>query len=138
MVVQLGLAMIPLGGRRASSGLTSDTTSGTSGSIRQAEELSTTIAPAAATLGAVASEAVLPLENRARSRPEKSAVVGVLDRDLDALPGQGAADRPSRGEEPDVADWELPLRQQGPHHPTDLTGGPENSYTHGLQPKSSV
>ena len=74
MVVQLGLAMMPFGGRSASSGLTSLTTSGTSGSIRQAEELSITIAPAAATLGAVASEAVLPLENRARSRPEKSAV----------------------------------------------------------------
>ena len=74
MVVQLGLAMMPLGGCDASSGLTSATTRGTSGSIRQAEELSTTTAPAAATLGAVAREAVLPLENRARSRPEKSAV----------------------------------------------------------------
>ena len=60
IVVQLGLATMRLGGRIASSGLTSETTSGTSGSIRQAEELSITMAPAAATLGAVASEAVLP------------------------------------------------------------------------------
>ena len=74
MVVQLGLAMIPFGGRSASSGLTSLTTSGTSGSIRQAEELSITIAPAATTFGAAAREAVFPLENRATSRPEKSAV----------------------------------------------------------------
>ena len=74
MVVQFGLAMMPLGGRIASSGLTSLTTSGTCGSIRQAEELSITIAPAATTLGAVASEAVLPLENKATSRPVKSAV----------------------------------------------------------------
>ena len=74
MVVQLGLAMMPFGGCSASSGLTSATTSGTSGSIRQAEELSTTTAPAAATFGAVASEAALPLENSARSSPEKSAV----------------------------------------------------------------
>ena len=73
MVVQFGLAMMPFGGRSASSGLTSATTSGTCGSIRQAEELSTTIAPAAATFGAVASDAVLPLENSARSRPVKSA-----------------------------------------------------------------
>jgi hypothetical protein len=74
IVVQLGLAMMPLGGRIASSGLTSETTSGTSGCIRQAEELSITMAPAAATLGAVANEAVLPMEKSARSRPVKSAV----------------------------------------------------------------
>ncbi len=74
IVVQLGFAMMPLGGRIASSGLTSETTSGTSGSIRQADELSITIAPAAATLGAVASEAVLPMEKSARSRSVKSAV----------------------------------------------------------------
>ncbi len=66
--------MMPLGGRIASSGLTSETTSGTSGSIRQADELSTTTAPAATTFGAVARDAPLPLENSARSRPLKSAV----------------------------------------------------------------
>ena len=74
MVVQFGLAMMPLGGRSASSGLTSATTSGTSGSIRQADELSMTTAPASATRGAVALEAALPLENSARSSPVKSAV----------------------------------------------------------------
>ena len=52
-MVQFGLAMMPLGGRIASSGLTSETTNGTSGSIRQAEELSITTPPAAATLGAM-------------------------------------------------------------------------------------
>jgi hypothetical protein len=53
IVVQLGLAMIPFGGAWSrASGLTSVTTSGTSGSIRQAEELSTTIAPAATACGA--------------------------------------------------------------------------------------
>ena len=52
IVVQLGLAMMPLGVCRAASGLTSETTSGTSGSIRQADELSMTTAPAAAALGA--------------------------------------------------------------------------------------
>ena len=48
MVVQLGLAMIPLRASDTASGLTSLTTSGTSGSMRQAEELSTTTAPASA------------------------------------------------------------------------------------------
>ena len=52
IVVQFGFAMMPLGGLIASCGFTSDTTSGTSGSPRQHEELSTTVAPAAATFGA--------------------------------------------------------------------------------------
>ncbi len=74
IVVQLGLAMIPLGGFSASWGFTSETTSGTSGSLRQAEELSTTVAPAAATLGANSRDMAAPAENRARSSPAKSAV----------------------------------------------------------------
>ena len=69
MVVQLGLAMMPLGRSAVSSGLTSETTSGTSGSLRHAEELSTTTAPAAANLGAYSREAVAPAENTAISMP---------------------------------------------------------------------
>ncbi len=72
--MQLGLAMIPLGRRAASCGLTSLTTSGTSGSIRQALELSTTTAPAAANAGASALEVAPPAENRAMSMPARSAV----------------------------------------------------------------
>ena len=74
MVVQLGLAMMPLGRSASACGLTSATTSGTSGSRRNAEELSITIAPAAATFGAYSRELVAPLENSAMSIPEKSAV----------------------------------------------------------------
>ena len=55
-------------------GLTSDTTSGTSGSIRQAEELSITMAPAPAKRGASARLPVAPAENRAMSMPDGSAV----------------------------------------------------------------
>src|SRR5438094_3233892 len=51
MVEQLGLATMPLGMRRRASALTSGTTSGTSGSMRQALELSTTTAPARAAMG---------------------------------------------------------------------------------------
>ncbi len=51
-VVQFGFAMMPLGRSRAAAGFTSGTTSGTSGSIRNAAELSTTTAPAAAATGA--------------------------------------------------------------------------------------
>ncbi|CAB5067011.1 unannotated protein [freshwater metagenome] len=74
IVVQFGLATIPFEMLRKACGLTSATTSGTCGSIRQAEELSTTIAPAAATCGANSRELVAPLENSAMSMPEKSAV----------------------------------------------------------------
>src|SRR4051794_26372880 len=52
MVVQLGLAMMPLTASPIASGLTSLTTSGTDGSIRKADELSMTMAPAAANFGA--------------------------------------------------------------------------------------
>jgi hypothetical protein len=74
MVVQLGLATMPLGMFRKACGLTSDTTSGTSGSLRQAEELSMTIAPAAAALGASSREVSPPAEKNTMSRPAKSAV----------------------------------------------------------------
>ena len=74
MVVQLGLATMPLGIERRAWALTSGTTRGTSGSMRHAEELSTTMAPAAATLGASSFEVAPPAENRATSTPEKSAV----------------------------------------------------------------
>ena len=74
MVVQFGLAMMPLRASAIAPGLTSDTTSGTSGSIRQAEELSTTVTPAAANTGARAREVVAPAEKTAMSRPDGSAV----------------------------------------------------------------
>ena len=77
MVVQFGLAMMPfLRDRLATSlaKLTSLTTSGTSGSLRKADELSMTIAPAAANRGACTRDIVAPAENNAMSTPLGSAV----------------------------------------------------------------
>ncbi len=74
IVVQLGLATMPLGRSCTASGLTSLTTSGTSGSRRHAEELSTTTAPAAANFGASSREVAPPAENSTMSRPLGSAV----------------------------------------------------------------
>ncbi len=74
IVVQFGLAMMPLGGLAARWPLTSATISGTSGSIRNAEELSITIAPASANFAANARDEVAPAENRAMSSPLGSAV----------------------------------------------------------------
>ncbi|COV42344.1 Uncharacterised protein [Mycobacterium tuberculosis] len=75
MVVQFGLAMMPLGRRCASrSKFTSDTTNGTSGSLRHADELSITVTPPAAKRGACTFDMAEPAENNAISSPLGSAV----------------------------------------------------------------
>src|SRR3712207_7772439 len=74
MVVQLGLAMMPLRTSARACGLTSLTMSGTSGSRRQAELLSMTVTPASAYRGACALDVVAPAEKIAMSRPVGSAV----------------------------------------------------------------
>src|SRR3954463_11505054 len=68
IVVQFGLATMPLWPSRAS-GFTSDTTSGTSSCIRHWDELSTTTAPASANRGAHSSLTLDPAEKRAMSKP---------------------------------------------------------------------
>ena len=65
---------MPLRASRIACGLTSLTTRGTSGSMRQALELSITVAPASAKRGACARLPVAPAENRAMSMPDGSAV----------------------------------------------------------------
>ena len=57
-----------------SASLTWATTSGTPGSMRNADELSTTTAPAAANRGACSRDRLPPAENRATSMPAGSAV----------------------------------------------------------------
>ena len=94
MVVQLGLATIPFGIDASADSLTSGTTRGTSGSMRHADELSTTIAPAAAKRGASWREAVAPLEKRAMSMPDDVGRGRVLD-DQVLDPGRPGCARPS-------------------------------------------
>ena len=103
IVVQLGLAMMPLGRSSSACGLTSATTRGTSGSRRHAEELSITTAPAAATFGAYSRELVAPLENNAMSMPEKSAVAVSSTTTSPPFHGKVRAGGSGRGEEADVA-----------------------------------
>src|SRR3569833_1008717 len=66
MVLQLGFAMI-LSSVVKTSAFTSGTTNFLVGSMRQADELSTTVVPASANNGACASEVFPPAEKRARS-----------------------------------------------------------------------
>ena len=139
MVVQFGLAMMPFGGR---SGVV-----GVDLGRRPAAPRDPSARPRSCRsrsrrrrrpAGAVASEAVLPLENRARSSPVKSAVS--VSSTTISVPAQGSvrARRPGRGEEPDVGDGEGTLRQQRAHHAADLAGGSENSYAHGGHPRARL
>src|SRR5262245_32530359 len=72
--VQLGLAITPLW-RRRSPGLTSGTTSGVFGSMRKADELSITTAPAALAAGTNSRLRVAPAEKKAMSTPLKASAV---------------------------------------------------------------
>ena len=74
MVVQFGLATIPFGMSSRARAFTSGTTSGTSGSMRQPDELSTTITPAATMAGACSSDTARPALRRAISTPDQSAI----------------------------------------------------------------
>src|SRR5215472_1435847 len=74
IVEQLGFAMMPRCPTIAC-GLISGTTSGIAGSMRNAEELSTTTAPAFAAIGAKRLEMELPAENSAMSTPRKLSSV---------------------------------------------------------------
>src|SRR6187401_2921609 len=66
--------MILLRAFAISPGFTSLTISGTSGSIRHADELSITVTPQAANFGASSRDDLAPAENSAMSRPVGSAV----------------------------------------------------------------
>jgi hypothetical protein len=83
-VVQLGLAMIPRGREPIAERLTSGTTSGTSGSIRNAPELSTATAPLAAAIGAHFRETSSGTSNMATSTPSKTS--GASARTVSSAP----------------------------------------------------
>ena len=130
MVVQFGLATIPLGMESSAAALASGTTSGTSGSMRQADELSMTMAPAAARRGARVRETEAGAEHNARSMPGEIGREGVLDDDLPLTPGQGGPGRPARGQVPHVVDGEGALDQDGAQDHAHLPGGTDDGDSH--------
>ena len=109
------------------SGLTSETTSGTSGSIRQAEELSTTITPASAKRGASAREVVAPGGEERDVEAGRVGGRGVLDGDLAVAEGQHGAGRAGGGEEADLVGREVALEQDLAHRDADLAGGADDA-----------
>ena len=74
IVVQFGFAMMPRGRLRASSGLTSGTTKGTSSSILKALELSIITAPYLVIVSANSFEVPPPAETKAMSMSLKSSL----------------------------------------------------------------
>ena len=81
IVVQFGLAMIPLRACGRAAPLTSLTISGTSGSIRHADELSITMTPAAANFGASTFERCAGGE-QGDVEAGRIGELGILDGDL--------------------------------------------------------
>ena len=127
-VVQLGFAMIPLGRCAAASALTSGTTSGTSGSIRKAPELSTATAPRSAAIGR-------PLRADLVRHVEQRDVHAVEDLGRERLHGDVRARAPGctlpaeRGEaiEPDLAPRHgLARVDDVDHRGADGAGGPDD------------
>src|SRR5438874_10645216 len=83
MVEQFGLATIPFGMHLSASAFTSGTTSGTSGSMRQALELSTTMAPARAAITLDSRLTEAGVDDSTMSTPANaSARIGSMTYDL--------------------------------------------------------
>src|SRR5438552_2840985 len=108
MVEQFGLATMPFGMLRSASALTSGTTSGTSGSMRQALELSITTAPAR---GGVGIEAVGVVEHSGQGAKDGGTSPGAS-----AVACGGAAGDRARLRE--ARDW------RGGGGPTDAAAAP--------------
>ena len=104
-----------------------DTTSGTSGSLRQAEELSITTAPASANRGACTRDMVAPAENSAMSSPLGSAVSASSTSISCAAERQLAARERAEAKNRTLVDREVALLEQRPHHRADLAGRADDS-----------
>src|SRR3954467_4414085 len=132
IVEQFGLATIPRWPSSAS-GLTSETTSGTSSAMRHFEELSTTTAPAPGPLGGCVTHAGPRLHEARRPLAGRRAA-GAEDRDVEALDGvvvqrlddeaavELAAGRALGRERDDLARGERPLAQEAQHDAANLPG----------------
>ena len=106
--------------RAASSPLTSATTSGTSGSMRNAEELSITIAPAAANLAANSRDDDAPGGEQGDVEAARVGGRRILDDDVGAVPRQRRPGRTGRREVAHLGDRKVAFGEQAPHHGADL------------------
>ena len=111
-----------------------DTTSGTPGSMRHADELSITVAPRAAAWGARSREmSAAGAEQRDVDAVERVAV-GLPDLDRSGRSTcDGPAGRPPRGEQPQLPDREAALAEHLDHRPTDDAGGADDGNGEGVR-----
>ena len=126
------------GGRPARSGLTSDTTSGTSSFIRQNDELSTTTAPASANRGAHSSLTAEPAEKSARSKPWIGVVAQRLDGERLLAPVDRAPGRALRGERHHLLGGEGALAHHAEHGRAHGAGGTYDRDPHQRHHRSVV
>ena len=131
IVEQFGLAMIPSWPSR-SSGLTCDTTSGIAGSIRQADELSITVAPRATAAGASSRDTSAPAEKQRDVDAVERVRDGLADLERAPIDRDGPAGRPPGGEQAQLIDRELPLVEDLDHRPSDGAGGADDGDGEGL------
>ncbi len=125
MVEQLGLAMMPRCARTAS-GLISGTTSGTAGSMRNAEELSTTTAPCCTASGAKRLEVLPPAEKSAMSTPLEAVLLELAHGERLAAEWQRLARRARRGEEAQLGERKAPLLETADELDADGAGGADD------------
>ena len=134
MVLQLGLAMMPFGRLAADSMFTSGTTSGTSGSIRQALELSMTTAPRAAAAGRQLARGRGAGAEEGDVHALERVGLGELHLDLAAPERQALAHGPRRGQRQDALRREMPRLQGAQHLAPHHARRPDhrNDLAHGL------
>jgi hypothetical protein len=125
IAAQFGLAMMPLCSRIRRA-LISGITSGTLGSIRKAEELSTTTAPALTATGANLREMPPPAENSAMSTPSKARSVSFLDHDRLAAEFDRLAGRAGAGQRLEPADGKAAPVHGGDEFGADCAGDADN------------
>ena len=124
---QLGLAMMPRWSRIAAA-LISGTTSGTSASMRKAEELSTTVAPARTASGAKRREVLPPAENSARSTPAKLSSLSSRTRERRDREIECLTRRARRCKQPQLRQREAPLLQAAHQLDAHGAGGADDRH----------
>ena len=127
IAAQFGLAMMPLWSRMRPA-LISGITSGTFGSIRKADELSTTTAPAFTAIGANLREMPPPAENSAMSTPSEGVLGQLLDDDLLAAEVDGLAGRARTRQRLQLADAKAAPVHGGDEFGADSAGHAGNGY----------
>ena len=130
MVVQFGLATMPLGMEASAVGVGLGDDERHVGIHAPGRRVVDDDGAGGGQAGGQRRETEAGAEHRARSMPERSAVSGVLDDDVLVAPGQRRAGRPARGQVPHLIDGEGALGQDGAQDHPHLPGGSDDGDSH--------